>query len=307
MSVTTTGRDRGQGSRSSMQSWTDPERQALAKSAAKVLKDNAVHNRSGLPPFRLPQVAQQILDELFRYISSGDTAPVLSLGQGLAQQGLGLRALLGLSRALLREVLARLPDRAPERLDEVARLNDYLTLLVDAAAEQERREIGVQRDEMQLALEHAIQDRERELRGVILELSTPIMPVHDHILVLPLIGKLDSERAARITEVLLRDVMERQARTAIIDVTGVPAMGAEAVDALVRTARALDLLGTHPVLVGIRPEAARALSEQGAHLEGIVVLANLQSGILHALRREGLDVCDTPLPQRGAARSYRGR
>ncbi|MGK4000845.1 STAS domain-containing protein [Sorangium sp. So ce1024] len=293
-----------------MQSWTDPERQALAKGAAKVLKDNAVHNRSGLPPFRLPQVAQQILDELFRYLSSGDAAPVLSLGQGLAQQGLGLRALLGLSRALLREVLARLPDGAPERLDEVARVNDYLTLLVDAAAEQERREIGLQRDEMQLALEHAIQSRERELRRVILELSTPIMPVHDHILVLPLIGKLDSERAARITEFLLRDVVERQARTAIIDVTGVQAMGAEAVDALVRTARALGLLGTHPVLVGIRPEAARALSEQGAHLDGIVVLADLQSGILHALRREGLDVRDTrdpPLPQRGAARSYRGR
>ncbi|MDC0678238.1 STAS domain-containing protein [Sorangium atrum] len=290
-----------------MQSWIGPERQALAKSAAKVLKDNALHNRSGLPPFRLPQVAQQILDELFHFSSAGDTAPVVSLGQKLGQQGLGLRALLGLSRVLLREVLARLPGSTPGALEAVAHVNDYLTLLVDAVAEQEKREVGVQRDEMQLALERAIHNRERELRRVIIELSTPIMPVYDHILVLPLIGKLDTERAGRITECLLREVVDRQARTAIIDVTGVPAMDAEAVDALVRTARALDLLGTHPVLVGIRPEAARALSDQDAHLAGIVVLANLQSGILHALRREGLEVCGSPPPQRGAARSYRGR
>ncbi|WP_437721645.1 STAS domain-containing protein [Sorangium sp. So ce861] len=290
-----------------MQIWIDPERQVLAKSAAKALKDNAVHNRSGLPPFRLSQVAQQILDELFQFLATGDAAPVLSLGHKLGQQGLGLRALLGLSRALLREVLARLPGNTPEALEVVARVNDYLTLLVDAVAEQESREIGVQRDEMQLALERAIQNRERELRRVILELSTPIMPVHDHILVLPLIGKLDAERAGRITESLLREVVERQARTAILDVTGVPSMDAEVVAALVRTARALDLLGTHPVLVGIRPEAARALTDQGAHLAGIVVLANLQSGIVHALRREGLEVCGSPPPQRGAARSYRGR
>ncbi|WP_437965099.1 STAS domain-containing protein [Sorangium sp. So ce260] len=290
-----------------MQSWIDPEHQALAKSAAKALKDNVVHNRSGLPPFRLPQVAQQILDGLLLFISAGDTAPVLSLGHKLGQQGLGLRALLGLSRVLLREVLARLPGRAPDALEEAARVNDYLTLLVDAVAEQERREIGVQRDEMQRALERAIQNRERELRSVILELSTPIMPVYDHILVLPLIGKLDTERAGRITEFLLRDVVDRQARTAIIDVTGVPAMDAETVAALVRTARALDLLGTHPVLVGIRPEIARALSDHGACLAGIVVLANLQSGILYALRREGLEVCGSPPPQRGAVRLSRGR
>ncbi|WP_233562382.1 STAS domain-containing protein [Sorangium cellulosum] len=290
-----------------MQNWLDPERQALAKSAARVLKDNAAHNRSGLPPFRLPQVAQQILDELSHFLSAGDTSHVLSLGLKLGQQGLGLRALLGLSRALLREVLARLPGMTPEALEGVARVNDYLTLLVDAVAEQERCEIGVQRDEMQVALERAIQNRERELRRVIMELSTPIMPVYDHILVLPLIGKLDTERADRITECLLREVVERQARTAIIDVTGVPAMGAEAVTALVRTARALDLLGTHPVLVGIRPEIARALSDQEAHLAGIVVLANLQSGILYALRREGLDVCRSQLPQRGAALSHRSR
>src|SRR5690349_4272529 len=112
-----------------MQSWIGPERQALAKSAAKVLKDNAVHNRSGLPPFRLPSVAQQLLDELFQFISAGDTAPVASIGQKLGQQGLGLRALLGLSRALLREVLARLPGSTPEALEAVALVNDYLTLL----------------------------------------------------------------------------------------------------------------------------------------------------------------------------------
>ncbi|XYI00128.1 STAS domain-containing protein [Sorangium sp. So ce1128] len=290
-----------------MQSWIDMEHQALTKSAAKALKENVVHNRSGLPPFRLPQVAQQILAELLRFVSAGDTAPALSLGQKLGAQGLGLRAVLGLSRALVRDVLGRLPDRTPGALKEAARVNDCLTLIVDAVAEQERREIGVQRDEMQIALERAIQNRERELRRMIMELSTPIMPVYDHIVVLPLIGKLDIERADRITEFLLRDVVERQTRTAIIDVTGVPAVDEEVVAALVRTARALTLLGTHPVLVGIRSEIARALSDHSASLAGIVVLANLQSGILYALRREGLEVCGSPRSQRAPAHSYRGR
>ncbi|WP_437837175.1 STAS domain-containing protein [Sorangium sp. So ce1153] len=290
-----------------MQSWIDPEHQALTRSAAKALKENAVHNRSGLPPFRLPQVAQQVLAELLRFVSAGDTAPALSLGEKLAAQGLGLRAVLGLSRSLVREVLARLPDRTPGALEEAARVNDCLTLIVDAVAEQERREIGVQRDEMQLALERAVQNRERELRRMILELSTPIMPVYDHIVVLPLIGKLDIERADRITEFLLRDVVERRTRTAIIDVTGVPAVDEEVVAALVRATRALTLLGTHPVLVGIRPEIARALSDQSADLAGIVVLANLQTAIIYALRREGLEVRGSPRPQRASAHSYRGR
>ncbi|AUX19736.1 anti-anti sigma factor protein [Sorangium cellulosum] len=290
-----------------MQSWIDPEHQALARSAAKALKDNVAHNRSGLPPFRLPQVAQQILAGLLQFLGSGDAAPVLSLGRALGQQGLGLRALLGMSRALVREVLQRLPERTTDALEEVARVNDYLTLLVDAVAEEERLEIGIQRDEIQRALERAIQDREGELRRVILELSTPIMPVYDHILVLPLIGELDIERAGRITESLLRDVVDRQARTVIIDVTGVPAVDAEVVAALVRTARALDLVGAHPVLVGIRPELARALCHHGAELGGIVVLANLQSGVVHALRREGLDVRRVAPPKDGSSRSYRGR
>lgn len=279
----------------------------MTRSAAKALKVNALHNRSGLPPFRLPQVAQQVLAELLRFVSAGDTAPALSLGHKLGAQGLGLRAVLGLSRALVREVLARLPDRTPGALEEAARVNDCLTLIVDAVAEQERREIGVQRDEMQVALERAIQNRERELRRMIMELSTPIMPVYDHIVVLPLIGKLDIERADRITEFLLRDVVERRTRTAIIDVTGVPAVDEVVVAALVRTARALTLLGTHPVLVGIRPEIARALSDQSAGLAGIVVLADLQSGILYALRREGLEVRSSPRSQRAPAHSYRGR
>lgn len=289
-----------------MQSWIAPAQQALAKSAAKTLKDNAAHNRSGLPPFRLPQVAQQLLDGLLHFLSTGDAEEARSLGHKLGQQGLGLRALLGLSRALMREVLARLPDTTAGATEEVARVNDYLTLVVDSVAEHEAREVGVQRDEMQIALERAIKNRERELRRVILELSTPIMPVYDHVLVLPLIGKLDIERADRITELLLRDVVDRQARTVIIDVTGTPAVDAEVVAALVRTARALDLLGTHPVLVGIRPEIARALSEHGESLAGIVTLANLQSGIVYALRREGLEVSRPALPRPSSARLDHG-
>jgi rsbT co-antagonist protein RsbR len=88
-----------------MPSWLETTCAALTPTAAKTLKDNVVHNRSGLPPFRLPQVADQIFERMVAFAQGGDDAPAIALGHTLAQRGLGLRALLALSRAVHRGIL----------------------------------------------------------------------------------------------------------------------------------------------------------------------------------------------------------
>ncbi|MGK3993099.1 PAS domain-containing protein [Sorangium sp. So ce1024] len=116
------------------------------------------------------------------------------------------------------------------------------------------------------------------------ELSTPLIPLADGVLAMPVIGTLDAARAAQIMETLLAGISDQRAHTAILDITGVRSVDELVADALTRTARAARMLGTRVVLTGIRPEVARALIELGADLSGIVTLGSLQSGIAHALR-----------------------
>ncbi|WP_437669101.1 STAS domain-containing protein [Sorangium sp. So ce131] len=114
------------------------------------------------------------------------------------------------------------------------------------------------------------------------ELSTPIVPLSQAVLVLPLVGVVDSVRAQQMMQHLLDKVVERQARVAIIDITGVPHIDTHSAAALVQVARAVRLLGAQVVLTGIRPEVSRAIVGLGIDLAGIVTRRDLQSGIAFA-------------------------
>ncbi|WP_170319910.1 STAS domain-containing protein [Polyangium spumosum] len=115
------------------------------------------------------------------------------------------------------------------------------------------------------------------------ELSTPLIPVTDEIVVMPLIGVLDSQRMQQVMDVLLRGVTERRARTVILDITGVAVVDSQVADALVRAARAVQLLGAKVVFTGIRRDVAQALVALQADLGGVVTRATVQSGIAHAM------------------------
>ncbi|CAN99080.1 anti-anti sigma factor protein [Sorangium cellulosum So ce56] len=119
------------------------------------------------------------------------------------------------------------------------------------------------------------------------ELSTPLIPIADRVVAMPLVGTIDSARAAQIMETLLSGISSQSAHTAILDVTGVRAVDAHVADALTRTARAAQLLGTRVVLTGVRSEVAQTLVNLGVDLSGITTLGTLQSGIAHALRQLG--------------------
>lgn len=136
------------------------------------------------------------------------------------------------------------------------------------------------------------QEENRRLQGEMLRvqaetlraLSTPLIPIAEGVVVMPLIGAINRERSQQIMETMLAGVVSLRARIAIFDVTGVPAADAEVAHALNQAARAVRLLGARVVLTGIRPEFAQTLVTLGIDLGGIATLSTLQAGIAYALR-----------------------
>ncbi|MDI1480979.1 PAS domain S-box protein [Polyangium sp. y55x31] len=126
----------------------------------------------------------------------------------------------------------------------------------------------------------ALQASEERLR----QLSTPLVPIRDDVVAMPLIGAIDADRADRVLEVLLNGISGGRVRVAILDVTGVVDLDEHVAAALVRTAHAVRLLGAQMILSGIRSEVARTLVEIGADFSGFVTCANLQAAITQALR-----------------------
>jgi len=116
------------------------------------------------------------------------------------------------------------------------------------------------------------------------ELSTPLIPIREDILVMPLVGAIEPERAEQVLETLLAGISSARARVAILDITGVLTVDTLVAGALVRAAQAVRMLGAQMVLSGIRPEVARILVGLGAELTGIVTCANLQAAISYGLK-----------------------
>ena len=122
----------------------------------------------------------------------------------------------------------------------------------------------------------------RAQQAVLAELSTPLIPINEHVMVMPLIGGVDSRRAQQVLETLLNGVASSHAQIAILDITGVPVVDTQVANALVRAAQAVKLLGAQVVLTGIRPEVAQTLVGLGVDLVSIVTRSSLQSGIAYA-------------------------
>ncbi|WP_333691931.1 PAS domain S-box protein [Chloroflexus sp.] len=141
----------------------------------------------------------------------------------------------------------------------------------------EQRQAERERNAMQ---EQIIAAQQATLR----ELSTPLMPIANGVVVMPLIGAIDTARAQHIMETLLNGIAEHRAREAIIDITGVKVVDTQVAGALIRAARAASLLGAQVILTGISPEIAQTLVYIGAELRDMTTKATLQEGINYALR-----------------------
>ncbi len=158
--------------------------------------------------------------------------------------------------------------------------------LRDSAARRERREMEKR---YRAELEEKVRLLEAQ-QAAIRELSTPVIQLWPGVLILPIVGAIDSPRAAQITEDLLERIVAAQARVVIVDITGVPLVDTGVANRLLKTVRAASLLGAHCLLAGIRPEIAQTVVHLGVDLSGIETYADLQSGLERAFGVMGLQV-----------------
>jgi PAS domain S-box-containing protein len=118
------------------------------------------------------------------------------------------------------------------------------------------------------------------------ELGTPLMPLAEGVLAMPIVGTIDPARAARIIEVMLEGVTRTGAGHVIMDITGVPVVTADVADAIARAAKAAQLVGAEVVLTGIRGAVAKTMLDLGVDLGGVDTWSTLRAGIAHAIAHE---------------------
>ena len=138
-----------------------------------------------------------------------------------------------------------------------------------------------------------VQERERVIREqqeAIRVLSTPVLQVRERLLILPIIGVIDPQRARQLTEQLLRGIRTNRAKVVVIDITGVPVMDETVANHLVQTVEAARLLGATVIITGLSPEIAQTLVTIGVDLGKMNTVGDLQGGIEEAERALGYKV-----------------
>ena len=130
----------------------------------------------------------------------------------------------------------------------------------------------------------------------LMELSTPVVKLWDGVVVVPLVGTLDSARTQVVMEKLLEALLETESERAIIDITGVPAVDTQVAQHLLKTIVAARLMGANCIISGIRPQIAQTIVGLGIEFGDIVTKAKLSDALKLTLAEAGLDI----VPRRGA-------
>ncbi|WP_322821658.1 STAS domain-containing protein [Chloroflexus sp.] len=233
------------------------------------------------------------IESLAEAIGTQDLLPLLAyaeaLGEVRAHTGFLLSDVLiavHIFRSLIWDALMAFTAERPDCTVETVRT-------VEDMLDQFRRAIVTSFSFTYDQLHHQLRNQTDQIEAqqqTIRELSTPILPLYEGILVVPLIGAIDSFRAGQMMERLLTTVAERQSDIVIIDITGVPVIDTAVASYLLQTARAAQLIGAQVILVGIGPEIAQTIVQLGVDLGHILIGANLQNGIELAFRRLGRQI-----------------
>ena len=135
-----------------------------------------------------------------------------------------------------------------------------------------------------------VEERERVIREqqeAIRELSTPVLQVRDRLLILPIIGGLDSQRARPLTEQLLGAIQHKRAKVVVIDITGVATVDVTVANHLVQTVEAARLMGAMAIITGLSSRIAQTLVDLGVDLSMMRTVGDLQGGLEEAERLLG--------------------
>jgi rsbT co-antagonist protein RsbR len=198
------------------------------------------------------------------------------LSERIIPRGVETDEVLGIV-LLLRDVLARaLFVKYQEDADELNRILDAY----EPAANRIAVTVGVS----------FVQERERVIREqqeAIRELSTPVLQVRDRLLILPIIGDLNTARARQLTEQLLGAIQSNRARVVVIDITGVAAIDLNVANHLVQTVEAARLMGASAIITGLSSKIAQTLVDLGVDLSMMKTVGDLQGGLEEADRLIG--------------------
>jgi anti-anti-sigma regulatory factor len=200
----------------------------------------------------------------------------------LGRQGVELREQTARAERLAED--ARVSAESAEREAESSRVANERLLALVAELQETNERLAARETELVEANERleTLVDKTRAQERAIAELSTPAIEIDEGVLLLPIVGVFDSARSLQIVEQASATVTARGVEVVIVDVTGVPVMDSGVVDAFVKLARVLALLGARCVLTGIRGAVAQTMVEQDVAIEGFVTRATLKAGIREA-------------------------
>lgn len=139
-------------------------------------------------------------------------------------------------------------------------------------------------------IEEELRQRVEAQQQAIESMSTPIIQVWDDIVTMPVVGLVDSMRAADMKNSLLETVARTRAKFAIVDLTGVDTVDTATADHLLKVMRAVGLLGARCVITGIQPSVAQIIVGLGLDMQGVTTLRSLREGLKYCMRTMGLRV-----------------
>jgi rsbT co-antagonist protein RsbR len=198
------------------------------------------------------------------------------LSERIIPRGVETHEVLGIV-LLLRDVLAR--SLFAKYQDDLELLNRILDAY-EPAANRIAVTVGVSFVEER---ERVIHDQQEAMR----ELSTPVLQLRDRLLILPIIGMLDSARARQLTEQLLAAIRDNRATVVVIDITGVASIDRTVANHLVQTVEASRLMGASTILTGLSSETAQTLVDLDVDLGMMKTVGDLQGGLEEAERLAG--------------------
>ncbi len=191
-----------------------------------------------------------------------------------------------------------IPVKSRDQLGQMAEsFNAMIANLRTARAEVDAQQRTLEDRVLQRTsdLQHTLEQLQRsteerqQLSATLQELSSPVVPIFQGVLIMPLIGVINTDRGALLTGALLAAIQQQHARIVILDVTGVPIIDERIARVLLESAQAARLLGAQVVLTGLRPELAETIISLGLNLAGLIVRADLQSGVAYALKQRTID------------------
>jgi len=227
--------------------------------------------------------ATSVYDNYVEVLETGSVEALQAYARNLSERiiprGVETHEVLGIV-LLLRDVLARSLFKKYQADFEL--LNQVLDAY-EPAANRIANTVGVS----------FVQERERIIRQqqeAIRELSTPVLQVRERLLILPIIGVIDSQRARQLTEQLLRGIRNNRAKVVVVDITGVPTIDSTVANHLVQTVEASRLMGASVIITGLSSEIAQTLVTIGVDLSKMNAVGDLQGGIEEAERLLGYKV-----------------